>query len=445
MHYYSNIKMYTLRVIIRLRLEITDILLEIINTKIVSYLKIKIPGQISLTIIPLSLLIMGDSILYVILPANSDFFRLNSFLGLPNEFWIGFLLSVNRIVRFFTNIFSVNIFKRFGFRNTIFIACFLGAFSTLFYAVLKGVILLFLARVIWGFSYSLFRLGYQLRVFSYHQDNFGKYLGYCLGVQRAGSFLVVTLGVLASIKFGISITLISLSIFLIPALFVSYFIKEIDLSKLTSKKINWNLTYKDQEPNLSKKIIIISIYKFTSSFSSNGLAIATIIPFLVSVQKNSFELDYIVGIAGFIIGFRHIADIFFGVIFGSISDRFGRKINILISTFLMLGAIIIAISGLNFYISVFCLVLMFFFSVSLETSLDALIGQLSPEKEKSSIVSRYSTWQDIGAAMGPLVGFMIAIGYGVQFGYVLSLIMFSICLIGFYKLFLKETNSSMLK
>ncbi len=70
----------------------------------------------------------------------------------------------------------------------------------------------------------------------------------------------------------------------------------------------------------------------------------------------------------------------------------------------MIVAIIIAITGLNFYLSVFCLVLMFFFSVSLETSLDALLGQLSPEQEKSSIVSRYSTWQDIGAAMGPLVG-----------------------------------------
>ncbi|MBL00970.1 MAG: hypothetical protein CL774_00540 [Chloroflexi bacterium] len=398
----------------------------------------KIPGQITLTIIPLSLLIMGDSILYVLLPANSDFFRLNSFLGLPNEFWIGFLLSINRIVRFFTNIFSVKIFKRFGFRNTIFIACVLGASSTLFYAVLKGVILLFIARIIWGFSYSLFRLGYQLRVFSYPSYNFGKYLGYCLGVQRTGSFFVVTLGVLASIKFGINFTLISLSILLIPALFISYFIKEIDLSKLTSKKINWNLVYKDQPPNLSKKIIMVSLFKFTSSFSSSGLAIATIIPFLVSVQKNLFELDTIVGIAGFIIGFRHVADIFFGVIFGSISDRFGRKINIVISTFLMIMAIIIAIIGLNFYLSVFCLVLMFFFSVSLETSLDALLGQLSPEQEKSSIVSRYSTWQDIGAAMGPLVGFMIAVGYGVQFGYILSIFMFSICLYGFYRLFVRE-------
>ncbi|MBC63753.1 MAG: hypothetical protein CL746_05480 [Chloroflexi bacterium] len=398
----------------------------------------KIPGQISLTIIPLSLLIMGDSILYVLLPANGEFFRLNSFLGLPNEFWIGFLLSINRIVRFFTNIFSVKIYKRFGFRNTIFIACVLGASSTLFYAVLKGVILLFIARIIWGFSYSLFRLGYQLRVFSYPSNNFGKYLGYCVGVQRTGSFLVVTLGVLASIKFGINVTLISLSILLIPALFISYFIKEIDLSKLTSKKINWNLAYNDQPPNLSKKIIMVSLFKFTSSFSSNGLAIATIIPFLVSVEKNLLELDTIVGIAGFIIGFRHVADIFFGVIFGSISDRFGRKINILISTFLMIVAIIIAITGLNFYLSVFCLVLMFFFSVSLETSLDALLGQLSPEQEKSSIVSRYSTWQDIGAAMGPLVGFMIAIGYGVQFGYIVSIFMFSICLYGFYRLFLRD-------
>ena len=105
----------------------------------------------------------------------------------------------------------------------------------------------------------------------------------------------------------------------------------------------------------------------------------------------------------------------------------------------MLGAIIIAISGLNFYLSVSCLVLMFFFSVSLETSLDALIGQLSPEEEKSSIISRYSTWQDIGSAMGPLVGFIIAIGFGVQFGYILSLVMFAICLFVFYRLFLIES------
>ena len=398
----------------------------------------KIPKQITYTIIPLSLLIMGDSILYVILPTNYEFFQINSYLGLPFEFWIGFILSINRFIRFFSNIFSVKVFKYFGFRNTIYIACFLGAGSTLFYALFKGVLLLVLARIIWGFSYSLFRLGYQLKVFSFSANNYGKYLGYCLGVQRTGSFLVVTLGVLISIKFGIYFTLILLSLLIIPALIISYFINNLDVSKYTQNKINWNLVYNDQKNNIRNKIITISFFKFTSSFTSNGLAIATITPFLLSINKDLYNIETIIAIAGFIVGFRWVADIFFGIIFGTISDKFGRKINILLSSTLMIVCILLSISGISFYLSIISLVLMFFFSVSLETSLDALLGEISPENQKSSIISRYSTWQDLGAAVGPIVGFIIASGLGISYGYYLSIFMFFLCILPFMKLFTNQ-------
>jgi len=381
---------------------------------------------------------MGDSILYVILPTNYEFFQINSYLGLPFEFWIGFILSINRFIRFFSNIFSVKVFKYFGFRNTIYIACFLGAGSTLFYALFKGVLLLVLARIIWGFSYSLFRLGYQLKVFSFSANNYGKYLGYCLGVQRTGSFLVVTLGVLISIKFGIYFTLILLSLLIIPALIISYFINNLDVSKYTQNKINWNLVYNDQKNNIRNKIITISFFKFTSSFTSNGLAIATITPFLLSINKDLYNIETIIAIAGFIVGFRWVADIFFGIIFGTISDKFGRKINILLSSTLMIVCILLSISGISFYLSIISLVLMFFFSVSLETSLDALLGEISPENQKSSIISRYSTWQDLGAAVGPIVGFIIASGLGISFGYYLSIFMFFLCILPFMKLFTNQ-------
>ncbi len=401
---------------------------------------LNIPRQISYTIIPLSLIIMGDSILYVILPTNFEFFGITSYMGIPYEFWIGFILSINRFVRFFSNIISVKIFTKLGFRSTIFFACFLGAGSTLFYALFKGVILILIARIIWGVSYSLFRLGYQLKVFSFSVNDYGKYLGYCLGVQRTGSFLVVTLGVLMSIKFGIYFTLIILSLLIIPALLVSFFIKDLDLSKFSPSKINWNLSYNDQDKYLKNKIINISFFKFSSSFTSNGLAIATITPFLLSINKNFYNVETILAIAGFIVGFRWIADIFFGIIFGTISDKFGRKINIIISTFLMIIAILLSLSGINFYLSIVCIVLMFFFSVSLETSLDSFLGEISPEKQKSSIVSRYSTWQDLGAALGPMVGFIFATNLGISFGYYLSIFMLAICIISFLKIFTNQEN-----
>ena len=396
-----------------------------------------IPRQIVYTILPLALIIMGDSILYVILPTNYEFFEINAFLGIPFEFWIGFILSINRFVRFFSNIYSTKIIRNIGFRNSILLACVTGASSTLSYALFKGVVLIVIARIVWGFSYSIFRLSYQLKVFSYDQNNFGKYLGFCLGVQRLGSFFVVTIGVIISVKFGNFLALLLLSTLLIPALFITLKIKDIDTSNFAAKKINWNLFYADQNKSRRNNIIMISFFKFSSSFTSNGLAIATITPFLFDINNNLYSKPLIISIAGFVVGFRWIADIFFGIIFGAISDKFGRNINIILSTILMLISIILAIMGLSFVISVVCIILMFFFSVALETSLDALLGEISPKNDKPSIVSRYSTWQDLGAAFGPILGFLFAINLGITFGYYFSIILIGLSLI-FY--FLSSTN-----
>jgi len=403
----------------------------------VNFKSFNIPRQIVYTILPLALIIMGDSILYVILPTNYEFFEINAFLGIPFEFWIGFILSINRFVRFFSNIYSTKIIRNIGFRNSILLACVTGASSTLSYALFKGVVLIVIARIVWGFSYSIFRLSYQLKVFSYDQNNFGKYLGFCLGVQRLGSFFVVTIGVIISVKFGNFLALLLLSTLLIPALFITLKIKDIDTSNFAAKKINWNLFYADQNKSRRNNIIMISFFKFSSSFTSNGLAIATITPFLFDINNNLYSKPLIISIAGFVVGFRWIADIFFGIIFGAISDKFGRNINIILSTILMLISIILAIMGLSFVISVVCIILMFFFSVALETSLDALLGEISPKNDKPSIVSRYSTWQDLGAAFGPILGFLFAINLGITFGYYFSIILIGLSLI-FY--FLSSTN-----
>ena len=388
-----------------------------------------IPDQIVYTILPLGLIIMGDSILYVILPSNSDFFGINQFLGIDSVFWIGFILSINRFVRFFSNVLSVSVIKNIGFRNSMFLATFAGAGSTLGYVALKGVFLIVLMRIIWGFSYSLFRLNYQLKVFSYEAKNYGKYIGFCLSIQRLGSFLAVTLGVLLTVKLGYFNVFVLLSLLIIPSIFIIFNIREIDLEKISKPNLNCNLLYFDQISSVRKKAFIISIFKFSSSFTSNGLAIATITPFLIYINDRSYSIESIITIAGIVVGFRWIADIFFGLLFGTLSDNFGRRLNITISSFLIVIAIIISISGFSFYISVFCLIFMFFMSVSLDTSLDALLGEISPEKEKSNIISRYSTWQDMGAAFGPILGYFIGSFYGITYGYLLSIFLI---IISFY-------------
>tara|TARA_B110000438_G_scaffold163155_1_gene156192 strand:+ start:3248 stop:4480 length:1233 start_codon:yes stop_codon:yes gene_type:complete len=395
----------------------------------------RIPPQIIFTIVPLGLIIMGDSILYVILPSNYEFFEINSFMGIDSGFWIGFILSINRFVRIFSNVFSVKIIKILGLRNSMFLATFAGSLSTLGYGLFKGVLLIVLMRIIWGFSYSIFRLSYYLKVYSYEINNYGRNIGFCLSVQRLGSFVAVTLGVYISVKYGYFNVLLLLSLLIIPAIIIVYKIEEINLNSITKPSLSWNLFYIDQIKDIRKNIFIISFFKFSSSFTSNGLAIATITPFLISINKNTFSYETIIILAGIVVGFRWLADIMFGLIFGTLSDKFGRKSNIVISASMMLISIIIAISNPNFYITVLCIIIMFFLSVSLETSLDALIGETAPEKEKSSIISRYSTWQDLGAAFGPILGFIIGSYFGISYGYIFSIILIFSSLYLYLKVF----------
>ena len=400
---------------------------------------LNIPSQIVFTIIPLGLIIMGDSILYIILPSNYEYFQIKEFLGIDGGFWVGFILSINRFIRFFSNIFSVKVIKSLGLKNTMYFASILGAGSTFGYAVLKGVFLIIIMRIIWGISYSLFRLCYQLKIFSYDSSNFGINIGFCLSVQRLGSFIAVTFGVYLATVFGLFNILFLLSIFLIPAFIIITKIKEIDLARVSDNKLRWNLLFFDYSDLLRRNILLLSFFKFSSSFTSNGLAIATIIPFLISINK-SYSVESIILIAGLIVGFRWIADIISGIIFGYLSDKFGRKKNIITSSIIMIVAIIFSISGIEFYLSIFCIVMMFFLSVSLETSLDSQLGDISPNKQKSSILSRYSTWQDLGAAFGPIIGYTIGIYLGVQYGYIFSLILIFLCLYFYTLKFKSSTN-----
>jgi hypothetical protein len=272
-----------------------------------------------------------------------------------------------------------------------------------------------------------------LKVFSFDKKDYGKYLGYCLGMQRLGSFIAVTLGVFLCLLIGYETILIIMGLLFLPSFLFIYKVNNLNIVTNLSLKIsNWDLFYSKNMQGNRFKLITLSFMKFTSSFTSNGLAIATITPFLMNVNANKFSTESIILIAGIVVGFRWISDIFFGVIFGTLSDKFGRFNNITVSILFMNLFIIIAILKLDFFVTVLCLILMFFVSVSLETSLDALFGEIVEEKSRSIEVSKYSTWQDLGAAMGPIIGYLIASSLNVTFGYIVSIILIIIASYMFY-------------
>jgi hypothetical protein len=87
----------------------------------------------------LSLSLFGDALLYVILPIHADVFGVSLAT-------VGFLLSINRIVRIFAYGIIVDIAARIGLKKLCLIAATTGMASTFSYTILDGAFWLSMSR-----------------------------------------------------------------------------------------------------------------------------------------------------------------------------------------------------------------------------------------------------------------------------------------------------------
>ena len=95
----------------------------------------------------LSVSLLGDALIYVILPVNAEAFGVSMVA-------VGFLLAINRIIRTFTYNLVVEFGQFVGIKKLAIIGAFFGAVSSLAYGVMDGVYLLTISRIVWGLSYA---------------------------------------------------------------------------------------------------------------------------------------------------------------------------------------------------------------------------------------------------------------------------------------------------
>ncbi len=95
--------------------------------------------------------LLGDSFLYIALPLEFKSLGLN----LPS---VGVLLSVNRIVRFFSNTWAGYIYGKYSIRLPLIMAISIGSIITLSYGMIYGFLPFLIARIIWGIVWSFLRL-----------------------------------------------------------------------------------------------------------------------------------------------------------------------------------------------------------------------------------------------------------------------------------------------
>ena len=397
-----------------------------------------IPAGMVHAVFPTTFVIMGDSLMYVVLPTAAIEFGLGETLGLATSFWIGLALSINRFIRLASNAFAAAVYYRFGVRWPYVIAVALGALTTLAYGLGSGLVVLLVSRALWGVSYSYLRLGAYLTAFNVGTSQMrGRLIGFFTAGSRGGSLIAVTAGaaLFEQTSRGIAFSVLAG----LGVLGVIMALRVPNLKPRRSRNTGagslrrmgiWDLAVSrlpDHARRIRLPLLSISLMSFAIAFAANGLAIATLSTYVAELaEKDSrvFGISIaVVTLAGLLIGVRWFADLGLALPLGHLSDRLGRRRSIAYGMAAVVAALAVIATYDTIEVLVVVMPIMFVVAVGLSTALDAAIGETSPNALRPAAMARYSTWQDLGAALGPVTGFLIADRIGFQGGFLVAAIL----------------------
>lgn len=397
-----------------------------------------IPSGMVYAVSPTTFVIMGDSLMYVVLPVAAIEFGVGETLGLATSFWIGLALSINRFIRLASNAFAAAVYYRFGVRWPYVMAVALGALTTLAYGLGSGLAVLLVSRALWGVSYSYLRLGAYLTAFNVGTSQMrGRLIGFFTAGSRGGSLIAVTAGaaLFEQTSRGIAFSVLAgLGILgVIMALRVPN-LKPRRSRNTVARSLRrmsvWDLAVSrlpDHARRIRLPLLSISLMTFAVAFAANGLAIATLSTYVAElVEADSRVFGFSIAVftlSGLLIGVRWFADLGLALPLGHLSDRLGRRRSIAYGMVAVVAALAVIATYDSIEVLVVVMPIMFIVAVGISTALDAAIGETSPNAVRPAAMARYATWQDLGAAMGPVTGFVIAERIGFQGGFLVAAIL----------------------
>ena len=143
----------------------------------------------------LTLAMLGDSLLYAVLPLHAATFGISLA-------WVGVLLSANRFVRLFAYGALARVAGHAGLRRFTIAAAMLGAASTFGFATGSGAFPLLVARLAWGLAFG----SLSLATLAYATDTpigAGARVGLSLSVRELGPITALTAGLLLVTTYGV--------------------------------------------------------------------------------------------------------------------------------------------------------------------------------------------------------------------------------------------------
>jgi MFS family permease len=406
-----------------------------------SSLQQMVPRPVALVSAAVALSLLGDSLLYAVLPSQAEA------IGVPIGL-VGVLLSVNRFIRLLSNTWAGSVCARLGYARPFTAALLLGAATTAVYGLAYGFWVVFVARVLWGVSWSFLRVGGLGTVLEHAtaQDR-GLLMGFFLGISRLGSLVAVALGGLLTDAIGYRPTLLVFAALSAMAAAISAptggrtppQLKEAAASRTDQRLVNDPPILpprgKVAEVNIRHRLWAVYACGYAHGFVMSGVITATLGLLLKTLYGSAITVGGLsIGIAtttGLLLSSRWLIDFGLGPYLGHLSDRLGRQR-------VILAAFCTGTIALTVFTSVGALlpltlatVAIFAAGTALSAALDASLGDLARPGQQARVIGRYTTFHDLGSACGPLLGYAFGVWFGLGLMYGLGLGVF-LTAAGFY-------------
>lgn len=346
--------------------------------------------------------LLGDSMLYVVLPIHWQE------VGLTSLWEVGILLSVNRIVRLPLNPLVGWLYGKMNIRNGVLFAGILATCTTLSYAFVKGFILWFILRCIWGIAWTFLRLGAYFTILEVSgENNRGHYMGLYNGLYRLGSLAGMLTGGFLADQYGLGITAILFGVLTFLAIpftlqllpssnhYTPTSDKPLKVSTLANSNVFWTLL---------TGLFVAMTYQgtFTATLS-----------YLIQVHNSSPILIFgasigAASLAGTLQALRWSWEPWLAPWFGKLSDGKPGRQPILIIT-LLLAALLFSLIPLALPLELWLLLILVILLTAtvLTTIIDALACDVAFSSPAKTFMTTYSFAIDIGAAVGPLLGYTL--------------------------------------
>ena len=323
----------------------------------------------------LSIVGMGDVLMYVVLPVNAETFGVNIF-------WVGVLLAANRLIRIVSYGPVASITQHYGPRNIAIIAATTAAASTFMYWLFTGGWLLLGARILWGLSFAALSLVAYAYAIS-HRAQAGRRAGVSWSIRQIGPGLALMFGAWLAGIIGAQEVFFVLGVLALPGILLAAYLPK-EESRPAPTKGQW-----------LPKPTQYDLFFFIVGFAVDGFfAMAITIMLAETVTLGAAMLA-----GGVILSIRRFTEVFLAPLGGWLGDRYGTDRLLITATIVLAGGFAI-LSMDHVYIGAAAVIVG---RAVLAAVGPAEVAHRNPEETTLHRIAVMQSWRDFGAAVGPLI------------------------------------------